>query len=131
MEGHRGPLEITDLIELVDRNKYKPNVRWITGEGARANGSPSQIATCLVGSWITNTYGGMSQEHVTNYNVTTPFIPEHTIINGKTGRVDARGWRDIVTEMVCDRVIRPSREVEKILGREATDSARRSARTMA
>lgn len=131
MDGHHGPLEISDLVELVARNAYRPNVRWITSRWGPRNGAPTESATLLVGDWLFDSYGNLKRDHETAYNVTTPFIPEYTIKDPETDRISAVGWRSFVIELVQDRVIRPSREVEKLLGRKECDDARHAARIMA
>ena len=85
----------------------------------------------LVGDWLQDPWGNLKPEHISAYNIPTPFIPEKTLYDGKTGRVIARGWRAIVSEMVQDRIIRPSREVERWLGEEEFQLARYAAGTLA
>lgn len=131
MEGHRGSLEITDIVELVARTAYRPNIRWISSRWGQRNNAPADCATMLVGGWLQDAWGNLNPHHVSAYNIPTPFIPEHTVYDPETGRIKARGWRSIVAEMVIERIIRPDVHVERLLGTKETEDARRAAGTMA
>lgn len=114
-------MDIGEFESLVHRNAYRPNIRFISSRWGAVNGAPANTCTLLVGAWlpVQNTDESVptvNPEHVTALNVPTPWIPERTVIDPKTQRIVARGWKALLRELLLERVIRPSVEVRRLLG---------------
>lgn len=123
MEGKRGPMWTDEFVELVHRNAYKPNIRFISSRWGARNGAPAGTCTLLVGAWLPVRNTGerftptVHSDHVGAYNVALSQIPEYTV-EREDGEIVHRGWRGLLQCLIADRVIRPSREIEKLLGRK-------------
>jgi hypothetical protein len=121
MEGKSGPMWTDDFVDLVHRNKYKPNIRFISSRWGERNRAPAGTCTLLVGAWLPsiNTEERKTwrvhDDHVGAYNVALSQIPEFTQVRDD-GEITHRGWKALLQILVNDRVIRPSREIEALLG---------------
>ena len=123
------PMDTSDLVEIVHRNAYRPNIRWISHKASNTF-SPPGTCTLLVGAWLPmvkseSDYGQtVSDDHVGAYVVATPQIPDETQFKGRY--IKHRSWRALLRILVRDRVIRPSAEIERLLGpAEFEDCTRR------
>ncbi|RLA17632.1 MAG: hypothetical protein DRQ56_08920 [Gammaproteobacteria bacterium] len=113
MGGRSGPMDTSDFIELVNRNKRAEGVSW---RRERFDDCLSHLVTCTVGDPLE----GNAR------NVSTPSIPEFTDFLDKKTRVGifCRGWRHLLLLFVTDGWIYPSQEVRKWLGDSMWDTAR-------
>lgn len=129
MFGKSGPMPISEFQDLIHRNAYKPNIRWISSRWGARNGAPDGTCTMLVGAWlpVRNTnervFQTVHRDHVGAYNVPTPVVPEFTDVDPESQEILARGWRGLLPWLIADRVIRPSPEIETWLGHREFDSA--------
>ena len=112
--GASGPMQIHELEELVYRNKYRPDVRFIQHGWGLRHGAPSDHCALVVGN----------ADRGDALAVPTPVIPERTVIDEATGRIQARGWRALLKILIGQRTIRPSREVLLALGYSDFDKAK-------
>ena len=106
MDGVHGPIYIGDFERIVERNAYAPwNLQFRTTRWGRVNGAPADTCTLIMGDWDS----GDAR------NIPIPDIPENSI-QLPNGRVRHRGWRSLLKFMCQDRWIRPSKEIEELLG---------------
>jgi hypothetical protein len=123
-------MDTADFRDLVERNAYKPNIRWISHKKAYAF-SPPHTCTLLVGAWLPMVKSDsdlgqtVHKDHVGAYLVPTPQIPAETIYRGR--HVFHRSWKALLRMLIGDRVVRPSPEVQRLFGDEWHD-VRRSMR---
>ena len=133
MREHTGPMDIGDFVDLIHRNAYKPNIRFISSRWGARNGAPANTCTLLVGAWLPvqkseDVVPTLDPEHVTALNVPVPWIPEQTVVDPKTQRIVARGWRALLRELLLEHVIRPSHEVRRLLGPREYERIQREGR---
>ena len=102
-----------EFRELVERNSYRPEIRWLKNRTGRYQGVPSDLCTMMIGP------GADGRAH----NVPSDSIPEYSWYT-KDGRVRARGWRWLLRVLLNGRVIRPCEEVRKWLGDQDFDTYR-------
>ena len=126
-------MDIGEFEDLVHRNAYRPNIRFISSRWGAVNGAPANTCTLLVGAWlpVQNTDDSvptLNPEHVTALNVPVPWLPEHTVIDPASSRVVARGWRALLRELLLERVIRPSPEVRRLVGHSVYERIQREGR---
>ena len=111
--GKSGPIDTSDFIELVNRNRRAENLNWRRELNEKAL---SHLVTLTVG----NPLDGDAR------NVPTPRIPEFTdYLNKKTQvGIYCRGWRMLLMLFIADGWIYPTQEIRKWLGDSMWDSAR-------
>lgn len=121
MEGKKGPMWTDEFVELVHRNAYKPNIRFICSRWGARQGAPASTCTLLAGAWLPvhvseeqRSYV-VHKDHVGTYNVALSQIPEYTV-EREDGEIVHRGWRGLIQWLIADRVIRPSPEIERLVG---------------
>lgn len=129
MEGKHGPMHIGELEDLIHASKRFPNIRFIASRWGKRQGAPSGTLTIMVGAYPSRHIDNngrqlLDPDHVTAYNVTYPWIPEHSGFDEKTGRAVSRGWRSLLCEMITDRTLRPTRELERWIGTDEFNMAR-------
>lgn len=108
-------MDTSDFVELAYRNAYQPaNIRFLRNRWGAYHGLPTTICTMVVG----DSADGNAR------NIPTPQIPEYTV-DRDDGEILHRGWKDLIVMMIRDRTLRPSRELEKILGKDLFDRARK------
>lgn len=123
MEGKKGPMWTDEFVDLIHRNAYKPNIRFISSRWGERNGAPAGTCTLLVGAWLPVRVSDHKElnnwhvhhDHVGAYNVALSQIPEYTI-EKPDGEIIHRGWRGLLQWLIKDRVIRPSEEIRRLLG---------------
>jgi len=106
------------FTDLIHKHKYRPNIRFHVSRWGRYNNAPTETCTMSVG----NINDGVG------WNIPMPEIPRRTVVDPKTGRVKHRGWATLLTFMLKYRVIRPSKEIEMLLGTQIFDTIRREVR---
>lgn len=123
MEGKHGSVYIGDFVDLVHRNAYRPNIRFIASRWGKAQGAPKDTCTLLAGAWLVAPQTDdptapvfLHRDHVGTYNVPMPWIPEYSTVDAATDRIAHRGWRALLQFLLNDRVIRPSPEILRWLG---------------
>ena len=111
--GKSGPMDISDFIDLVDRNKRVDGINWKRG---KAGNALSHLCSIHVGAI----------EDGEARNVPTPVIPEFTDYINKDARIGirARGWRMLLMLFIQDGWVYPSQEMRKWLGDPMWDAAR-------
>ena len=111
--GKSGPIDISDFINLVDRNRRVDSINW---RRERLDKQLSHLVTITVG----NPLDGDAR------NVPTPTIPEFTDFIDKQNRVGiyCRGWRMLLILFISDGWIYPTQEIRKWLGGPMWDHAR-------
>ena len=111
--GKSGPMETSQLIEIVDRNKRVDGIGW---RRDRTDAGLSHLCTISVG----NPDLGDSR------NVATPSIPEFTEFYDKANNIGivCRGWRQLLLLFVADGWVYPSQEIERWLGAPMSAYAR-------
>ena len=114
--GISGPLDVHEFEDLVMRNLWKPNVRFIQSRWGRHNGAPVDTFTLVKNN----------PDHGDAYNVPYPQIPERTIIDHETGRVKARGWRQLLINLVADATVCPSQQIRRAMGYHDFEKAKRT-----
>ena len=89
---------VGDFVELVERNKVYPNIRFISSHHGRRQGAPRDSMTVLVGDWsMTYKHGKpyLSPQHIGAYNLAVPFAPKHDIV-AEDGMVITPGWAPVL-----------------------------------
>ena len=130
MEGKTGPMWTDEFVDLVHRNAYKPNIRFISSRWGERNGAPAGTCTLLVGAWLPVVNSdekkpwSVDPDHVAAYNVALSQIPEYTVYDEEGGLVH-RGWKGLLQLLIADRVIRPSEEIRRLLGVREFDNSKR------
>lgn len=129
MEGKHGPMEIGQLEDLVHRSKRKPNIRFIASRWGKRQGAPDNTLTIMVGAYPVrhrdnSGFDLLDPDHITAYNVNYPWVPEFGRVDERTGRLVERGWRSLLAEMITDRTLRPTRDLERWLGTDEFNMAR-------
>jgi len=108
--GKSGPVDISDFIDLVDRNRRATSINWHRDTGS---GPLGHLCTIVIG----NPDNGDAR------NVATPTIPEFTqTVNGEW--IVARGWRMLLTLFLEAGWIYPTAEIHRWLGPPTFDYAR-------
>lgn len=111
--GKSGPMDITDFIDLVDRNKRRDDLNWKRGYAGNAL------------SHLCSLHAGPIEAGDAR-NVPTPQVPEFTDFIDKRNNlgIRARGWRALLMLFIVDGWIYPSQEIRKWLGDPMWDQAR-------
>lgn len=111
--GKSGPMDISDFIDLVDRNRRVDSISWRRGKDGNAL---SHLCSIHVGPI----------EAGDARNVATPQVPEFTDFIDKERQVGirARGWRMLLVLFIQDGWIYPSHEIRRWLGDMTWDYAR-------
>lgn len=118
--GYRGPLWTVEFADFVWRNAYNPGrLRFIYSKWGDKYHNRAPEGTCSLVN------GSMDEGLI--YNVPHPQIPEHTVIDAATNRIAHRGWRGLVQLLLTDRVLKPTREVERLLGHRLYEDMRKAA----
>ena len=111
---------IGHFVDLIHRNKTRPNIRFIPHSRKSQDGAPPNTCTLLAGAWLPTeqldgTFGKVHQDHVGTYNVSIPDMPEFTEYHS-TGHVMRRGWKGLIQMLLTDNVIRPTNEIVRLCG---------------
>ena len=114
MSGRHGSMDISEFVDLVYQESYRPHFRFLRSRWGNYAGLGGNLCTLVIG----NANDGIC------WNVPTPCIPEHTV-SKPDGTVIARGWRTLLLFLVQDRIIRPSQTLLKLLGQKEFDRCRK------
>ena len=111
--GKSGPVDISDFIDLVDRNRRVDSINWYRHT---SDGNLGHLCTIAVGN----------PELGDARNVSTPVIPEFTEFIDRKNRVGirGRGWRMLLSIFIHDGWIYPTNEIRKWLGDPMWEKAR-------
>lgn len=121
-EGFSGPLWTVEFADFVWRNAYDPGrLRFIYSKWGDKYHNRAPEGTCSLVN------GSMDEGLI--YNVPHPQIPELTVIDPDTNRIAHRGWRGLVQLLLNDRVLKPTREVERLVGHKLFDQLRKGVAT--
>lgn len=111
---------IGDLEELIKRNETYPNIRFIASRWGKRQGAPDGTLTVLVGDWpMTYKYGKayVSPQHIAAYNIPYPWVPRDAIA-AEDGTILKNGYRTILRNLLRDRAIRWTPEIQRVLESE-------------
>lgn len=111
--GKSGPMDISDFIDLVDRNKRVDGLHWRRDSKAR---QLSHLCTLFRG----DPRDGDAR------NVPTPQVPEFTDFIDRENLIGirCRGWRALLMIFIADKWIYPTPEIRSWLGGVMWDAAR-------
>lgn len=116
MEGMHRAIPISEFENIVYRNAYAPwDMRFYTSRWGRYNGAPANTCVLIKGDYANGDVR----------NVPVPEIPENTQLQHDGIHIKHRGWRTLLKFLCQDRWIRPSPEVERLLGTRDFAEARK------
>lgn len=107
--GRSGAVSLSDFIDLVHRHAYLPFSIHRTAVGGHAAWMPKDALTIMFGDYEAGSY----------YTLRTESVPEFNTSAHQKGMSDGDtklGWKSLLSQMLQNRHIRPSRELREFMG---------------
>lgn len=107
---HTGPMPISEFVRIVqdNQNQHWGGVRVYSTRWGPRQGAPAGTCTMTFGDWEEGWW----------YNVPIPNVPEkgQSVKPHGKGKKLYEGWRTLLKDMVRSRLVRPTKELENVLG---------------
>lgn len=129
-----GMMDVSEFEGVLSRNLYQPWGVAYNVEAQSRLGLHPNVATLMIQFppdeimteyYETHNIGGAVNIH-NLYNFDKTGLTERTFNHGK--RYRPQGWRGLLSTMLANREIRPSREIQKLLGDQDFDIATKDLR---